>query len=147
MVVATRQRREKPTKIEERKVWGPEWEPQLKQTPLLASPVYIGQAQGEEKRNIKGRAKIESLASLLFASFGSACPSALRMYFPLLSKWNWAVTRGCITLVCLRAITLLTLAVTLVCLFKFWLWWDRTKEVTHSPDTLVSWKPTEKKVN
>ena len=44
-----RQGREKPTKTEQRKVWGPEWGPQVEQAALLASPVYIGQAQGEEK--------------------------------------------------------------------------------------------------
>ena len=50
MAVAKRQRREKPVKIEQRKVWGPEWEPQVKQTAFLASPIYIGRAEGEEKK-------------------------------------------------------------------------------------------------
>ena len=59
----------------------------MKQTALLASPIYIGQAQGEEKKHIKRGAKIE-LASLLFVSFGSACLHASRMYFPLLAKKN-----------------------------------------------------------
>ena len=45
MVVAKRQGREKPTKIEQRKVCGP----QVKETALLDSPIYIGKAQGEEK--------------------------------------------------------------------------------------------------
>ena len=49
MMVAKRQGREKPTKTEQRKVSGPEWGPRVKQTALLASPIYIGQAQGEEK--------------------------------------------------------------------------------------------------
>ena len=40
---------ENPMKIEQRKVQGPEWEPQVKEIALLASPVYIEQAQGEEK--------------------------------------------------------------------------------------------------
>jgi len=44
----------------------------------------------KEKKNIKRGAKIEPLASLLFTSFGSACPHilphTLRMYFPLLAK-------------------------------------------------------------
>ena len=48
MVVAKRQGREKPAKIEQRKVWEPEWGPQVKQTTLLAGPIYIGQAQGEK---------------------------------------------------------------------------------------------------
>ena len=37
-------------KIEQRKVQAPEWEPQVKQTALMASPIYIGQAQEEEKK-------------------------------------------------------------------------------------------------
>ena len=49
MVEAKRQGREKPTKIEQRKVWGPEWGPQVEQIALLASPIYIQQVQGEEK--------------------------------------------------------------------------------------------------
>ena len=44
MAVAKSQGREKPTKKEQRKVQGPEWGPQVKQTALLASPIYIGQA-------------------------------------------------------------------------------------------------------
>ena len=59
MVVAKRQRKEKSTKIEQRKVQGPEWGPQVKPTALLASLIYIGQAQGEEKKHIKGGTKIE----------------------------------------------------------------------------------------
>ena len=59
MVVAKRQRRENPGKIEQRKVRGPEWEPQVKQTALLAIPIYIGQIQMEEKeKHTKRRAKI-----------------------------------------------------------------------------------------
>ena len=45
MVVAKGQR-EKPGKIEQRKVQGRE-----KQTALQASPIYTGQAQGEEKKH------------------------------------------------------------------------------------------------
>ena len=50
MAVAKRQGREKPMKTEQKKVRGPEGGPQVKQTTLLAGPIYIGQAQGE--RNI-----------------------------------------------------------------------------------------------
>ena len=57
MAVAERQRREKPTKIEQRKIRGPEGGPRVKQTALLASPIYIGQAQGEEKRTYKKRSQ------------------------------------------------------------------------------------------
>ena len=49
MVVDKRQGREKPGKIEQRKVQGPEGRPQVGQTALLAGPIYTGQAQGEEK--------------------------------------------------------------------------------------------------
>ena len=57
MAVAKRQGREKPAKIEQRKVWGSEWGPQVEQIALLASPIYIGQAQGEGKKSIKRGAK------------------------------------------------------------------------------------------
>ena len=50
MAVAKRPGKEKPARIEQRKVRGPEREPQVKQTALLAGPIYIGKAQGE--RNI-----------------------------------------------------------------------------------------------
>ena len=53
MVVAKRQRREKPAKIEQRKVRGPECRPDATQTPFLASPIYIGQGQGEKKKHKK----------------------------------------------------------------------------------------------
>ena len=59
MAVGKIQRREKHAKIEQRKVWGLKWEPQVRQTALLISPIYIGQAQGEEKKkHIKIRVKI-----------------------------------------------------------------------------------------
>ena len=81
MVVVKRQRREKPVKIEQRKVR----EQSEYQTALLASPIYTGQAQVRRK-NIKRGAKIEPRSSLLFPSFGLTHPHALRMYFPLHSK-------------------------------------------------------------
>ena len=64
MVVA-KKAKEKPAKMEQNKIWGLEWEPQVKQTALLASTIYIGLAQGEEKKYIKRGAKIEP--SLLLA--------------------------------------------------------------------------------
>ena len=76
MVVAKRQRKEKAHEDGTEENLQMEWEPQVKQTALLASPVYIGQAQGEEKKHIKRGAKIEPLASLLFVSFGSTRPHA-----------------------------------------------------------------------
>ena len=64
-MVAKRQGREKPSIIEQRNVRGLQRGPQEKQTAVLASPVYIGQAQGEEKKHIKRGAKIgRGLSSL-----------------------------------------------------------------------------------
>ena len=85
MAVAKRQGREKPAKTEQRKVQGLERGPQVEQTALLAGPVYTGQARGEEK-TCRKRGRGAGGLSLLFESFGSACPRALRMYFPLFSK-------------------------------------------------------------
>ena len=91
MAVAKRQGREKPVKIEQRKVRGLEWEPRVEQTALLASRIYIGQAQGEEK-HIKREAKGLSLSLSLPRAgvlphsslhvFGSACPHTWRMDSP-----------------------------------------------------------------
>ena len=55
-------------KIEQRKVRGPEWGAQVKQTALLASAIYIGQAQGEENKMYKKRSQNLARASLLFSS-------------------------------------------------------------------------------
>ena len=63
MVVAKRPGREKPAKIGQRKVRGLEREPQVKQTILLAGPIYIRQAQGQ--RNIKKEEPKPSSLSLL----------------------------------------------------------------------------------
>ena len=49
MAVAKRQRKEKPAKMEKKKIWGLEWEPQVKQTTLLAGPIYTGRAWGRIK--------------------------------------------------------------------------------------------------
>ena len=67
--------------MEEKKIWGPEWEPQVKQTALLASPIYIGQAQEEEKKHKKEEPKLSPASS-----FGSDRPHTSRIYFPLLAK-------------------------------------------------------------
>ena len=85
MAVAKRQEREKHSKIEQRKVQGLELEPQVEQTALLASSIYIRQAQRKEKKTYKKRSQNWTWGPL-FTSFGSAYPHALRMYFPLLSK-------------------------------------------------------------
>ena len=91
MAVAKRKGRQKPMKLEQRKVQGLEWGPQVKQTALLASPIYIRQAQGEEKKKKKKnkhkkRSQNWGRGLALFVSFGSPRPHSLRMYFPLLSK-------------------------------------------------------------
>ena len=57
MVVAKRQNREKPAKIEQRKVQRLDQGPQVKQTALLASPVYIGQARGGGGKTYKKRSQ------------------------------------------------------------------------------------------
>ena len=75
MVVAKRQRRENPAKIEQRKVRGLELGPQVKLRALLASSVYIGLAQREEKKHIKRGVKIGLGVSLLFIFW--VCPPSL----------------------------------------------------------------------
>ena len=55
--MAKGQGREKPRKIEQRKVQGLKRGPQVEQTALPASPIYTGQAQGGEKKQIKRGAK------------------------------------------------------------------------------------------
>ena len=52
MVVAKRQRKEKPGKIEQRKIRRPDGELEMKKTVLLTSPIYIEQVQGEEKKKL-----------------------------------------------------------------------------------------------
>ena len=51
MAQAKRQGREKPAKIEQRKVKGrsEDWRPQVEPTALLANPIYIEQAWGKKK--------------------------------------------------------------------------------------------------
>ena len=44
-------------KIEQRKIQRLEWGPQVEQTALPASPIYIAQAQGEEKKHVEREAK------------------------------------------------------------------------------------------
>ena len=62
MVVAKRQGREKPAEIEQRKVRGPERGPQVEQAALLATPIYRGQAQVEEKHLKRGAKSWGSLS-------------------------------------------------------------------------------------
>ena len=84
MVVAKRQRKEKGRKnstMEGLKIGlgtnkQPSWLAQFTQ----------GRLRAKRKKHIKRGAKIRPGACLLCESFGLACPHALRMYFPLLSK-------------------------------------------------------------
>ena len=64
MAVAKRQRREKPRKTDQRKVWGLEWEPQVKQTAFLAGQFTEGRPRGRRKQHIKRGAKMDPLSSL-----------------------------------------------------------------------------------
>ena len=80
MALAKRQKTEKPTKIEQSKVQGLEGEPLVKQTALLASPVYKGQAQRRGDKCIKRGAKIEPGASLHV--FWVGLPSCPEDVFP-----------------------------------------------------------------
>ena len=108
MAVAKRRGREKPVKIEQRKVWGPEWGPQVEETALLASPIYIGQAQGEEKHIKRGaRGPGVSLPHAL-SLFLSLSPSTSR----LLGQ-HALMPRGCIFLYFLNKTELEHRAVTL----------------------------------
>ena len=113
MAVAKRQGREKPVKIEQRKVRGLEWEPRVEQTALLASRIYIGQAQGEEK-HIKREAKGLSLSlsptrwrapSLFSSRLWVGMPSHLEDGFSCYFLNKIELWHRAVTLICLRAIT------------------------------------------
>ena len=87
MVVAKTQGREKPIKIEQRKIRGPEQGPQVEQTAVLTSPIYIQQVQGEAKKTYKKRSQMAgglslSLSLPLFSLvFWVSMPSHLRDVF------------------------------------------------------------------
>ena len=111
-----KRQREKPSKIEQRKVWGPERGSRVKQTALLASPIYIRKAQGEEKKTYKKRNQ----------NWTRGLSSHLLGWHALMPQ------RG--TFLCLPNKSLsCNQAVTVVCHFKSLLWWDRTEEITHFP--------------
>ena len=99
MAGAKRQGREKPSKIEQRKVQGPERGPQVAQTALLAGPIYKGQAHGG-KKPIKRGAKTPGVSLSLPLIFASLWLDAL-------------MDRGCIFLYFLNKTELQHGAVTL----------------------------------
>ena len=99
MVVTKRQGREKPAKIEQRKVWGLEWGLQVEHTALLAIPICIGQPQGEGKTYKK-----RSQRALSCACTGAFFSSRIWVDMPLhfedgfscyYLKKNRAVTQSC----------------------------------------------------
>ena len=90
MVVAKRQGREKPTnRSKEGLRTGGRTSGRTNRTP--GWPNLHRAVQGEEKTYKKrsqraGASSLSPLLSVFFTSFGSACPHASRMYFPLFSK-------------------------------------------------------------
>ena len=118
--MAKRQRKEKPTKMEQKKIRGLEWEPHVKQTALLASPIDIGQAwEGEDKTHKKrkprrteplpwGRPiptprgctfvylpnKTELLHGPLFQIFAAARQNQWKYTFPLQNEIQIILTRS-----------------------------------------------------
>ena len=92
MAVAKRQRKEKAREnrtkegLRTRVRISDKTNKQTKNPAFLASPIYIGQSQGEEKKTHEKRNQIWARVSLLFVSFGSACSPASRRYFRLLAK-------------------------------------------------------------
>ena len=133
MGMAKRQGREKPAKIEQRKLRGPEWGPQIELTALLSTPIYLAQAQGEEKTYKKTRQRAGGLSP--------ACACTLSLFSSHLLGRNALTPWGCIFLYflnktdqsknyntdCPRAVTCRGLK---VCHFKFLLKQDRTEEIT-----------------
>ena len=83
MVVAKRERKEKPAN---RTKEGPKTcvRTSGKTDSPPGCPIYIRQAQGRRKNIHREESKLSW--GLLFVSFGSACPQALKVYFPLLVK-------------------------------------------------------------
>ena len=55
MAVVEGQRKEKPMKMKQKKIQRLEWERQVKQTAVMASPICIGQAQGGRDKMYKRR--------------------------------------------------------------------------------------------
>ena len=126
MAVAKRQGREKPKKVGHWNVRGPEWGPQVEQTALLASPIYIRLAP-------QRAGDLLFFSSRLLGRHTLVPRGCIFLYF--LNKTE--LSHEAVTLVCLRAVTLAQWrAITLICHLKFLLWWDRTKEL-HSPLTVA----------
>ena len=122
MVVAKIQGTEKPAKIEQRKVQGPEWGRQVEQKAVLASLIYIGQTWEGRKKHIKRGIKRQgvslpclhalsvSLSPSLSLSLSSLCvfwfgmPSHLEDVFSLYFLNKTELLHRAVTLICPRAI-------------------------------------------
>ena len=66
--------------MEQKKIQEPEWDPQVKQTTLMASPIHIGKAQEEKKKH---KMRSQNWTPLFF---WAGPPHDSGMYFPLLAK-------------------------------------------------------------
>ena len=169
MVVAKRQGREKPTKIEQRKAQGQEWGRQVEQKAVLASPVYIGQTWEGRRKHKKRSQKAGGLSpmlarplclsfslSLSLRIFWFGMPSHLEDVFSLYFLNKTELLHGAVTLICPRAIIRSVQELRAVTWpvqelwraegfnirrFKFLLWWDRTEEITCSPHIYVALTP------
>ena len=88
MAVTKRRRREKPTKIEQRKVWGMEWGPQVKQTALLPSPIYIGQDGGEKAYKKRSQNWARDFSSHLLGRLALMPQGYIFLYLPIKLSYN-----------------------------------------------------------
>ena len=111
MAVAQRQRKEKACENGTKENPRTRLRTSGEKTALLASPVYIGQAQEEETKHIKRGAKI---GPLLLGQPVFTARGVISFTCQIKPSWNRAVT--------------------LVHHFESLLWRDRTEEITHSPD-------------
>ena len=121
MVVAKRQRKEKPVKMEERKSEDQSDKLRWNKEPSWLAQFAEGRLRGRRKKYIK---RSQNWAPLFF---WVSPPSYLEDLFSFACQiklsYNWCVT--------------------LVSCFKSLLWWDRTKEITHSLDNIKWWEENE----
>ena len=93
MAVAKRQRRERPAKIDQRMVRGPEWGPRVKRTALWLAQFTQGRLRRRRKKHIDREAKIElSLSSLRIFCVG--LPSSLEDVFSFACQIKLSCSTG-----------------------------------------------------